>query len=229
VEEQDEMEGRVCVEPLRDVDDDAGDAGGKRKRRLLESRGGDPPRKKRRRRGWCLLVRSGSIHDGTRRGRGYRIDSARAPGHRAKAQERREPAPKANDVTVVPRGTTMSDVKARHFDQIPYYQGPNRIPGIKFHTAGRDLGVTAWGMNVLAIDPDCEGHPEHDHAKDGQEEVYVVLRGSGTLKAEAEETPLTVGTLVRVGPGQQRKLLPGPDGLVVLAIGATPGKAYVPR
>jgi uncharacterized cupin superfamily protein len=123
----------------------------------------------------------------------------------------------------------MSDVKAKHFEQIPYYQGPHRIPGIKFHTAGRDLGVTAWGMNVLAIDPGCEGHPLHDHAKDGQEEVYVVLRGSGTLKAESEETPLTVGTLVRVGPEQQRKLLPGPDGLVVLAIGATPGKAYAPR
>ena len=120
----------------------------------------------------------------------------------------------------------MVDVKAKHFDEIPYYQGSSMIPGIKFHMAGRDLGVTAWGMNVLAIDPDCSGHPEHDHARDGQEEVYVVLRGSGTLKAGTEETPLGVGTLVRVGPGQARKILPGPQGIVVLAVGATPGKAY---
>ncbi len=123
----------------------------------------------------------------------------------------------------------MTDVKAKHFEEIPYYQGSGAIPGIKFHTAGRELGVTAWGMNVLAIDPGCTGYPEHDHAKDGQEEVYVVLRGSGTIKAGAEETPLEVGVLVRVGPGQQRKILPGPQGIVVLAIGATPGRAYTPR
>jgi uncharacterized cupin superfamily protein len=123
----------------------------------------------------------------------------------------------------------MNDVKAKHFDEIPYYQGASAIPGIKFHTAGRDLGVTAWGMNVIEIEPGCAAYPEHDHAKDGQEEVYVVLRGSGTLKAGAEETSVSAGTLVRVGSGQQRKFLPGPDGIVVLAIGATPGKAYAPR
>lgn len=39
------------------------------------------------------------------------------------------------------------------------------IPGIKFHTAGRELGVTAWGMNVLRIDAGCMGHPEHDHQR----------------------------------------------------------------
>ena len=123
----------------------------------------------------------------------------------------------------------MSDVTARHFEEIPYYQGTNAIPGIKLHTAGRELGVSAWGMNVLEIDADCTDYPEHDHVKDGQEEVYVVLRGSGTMKNDAAETPLTAGMLVRVGPGQKRKILPGEGGIVVLALGATPGKAYAPR
>ena len=123
----------------------------------------------------------------------------------------------------------MPDVKAVHLDAIPYYKGQNAIPGIKFHTAGRELGVSAWGMNILSIDAGCTGYPEHDHAKDGQEEVYVVLRGSGTMKTGSEETPIQSGMLVRVGPGEQRKFLPGPEGLVVLAIGATPGKAYAPR
>lgn len=123
----------------------------------------------------------------------------------------------------------MAKLTAKRFDETPYYQGPNAIPGIRFHTAGRDLGVTAWGMNVLEIDAGCTGYPEHDHLKDGQEEVYVVIQGSGTLKTGDEETPLSVGTLVRVDPSQKRKLLPGPQGIVVLALGATPGKAYVPR
>jgi uncharacterized cupin superfamily protein len=123
----------------------------------------------------------------------------------------------------------MADVKAKRFDEIPHYEGPGAIPGIKFHSAGRELGVTAWGMNVLEIDAGCTGYPDHDHVKDGQEEVYVVLRGSGTLEASDEELALTPGTLVRVGPSQKRKILPGPEGVAVLAIGGTPGKAYPSR
>ena len=123
----------------------------------------------------------------------------------------------------------MTDVTAKHIDEIPYYQGKNAIPGVKFHFAGRDLGVSAWGMNVIAMEPGCVGYPEHDHTKDGQEEVYVVLRGGGTLKAGADETPVETGMLVRVGPGEQRKWLPGPQGIVLLALGGKPGEAYAPR
>jgi mannose-6-phosphate isomerase-like protein (cupin superfamily) len=123
----------------------------------------------------------------------------------------------------------MSDVKAKKLDEIPYYKGEHAIAGIKFRSAGRELGVTAWGMNVLEIDAGCTAYPEHDHVKDGQEEVYVVLRGSGTLDAGDEKTVVHAGTLVRVGPSQKRKITPGPDGIAVLAIGGTPGQAYSPR
>jgi uncharacterized cupin superfamily protein len=120
----------------------------------------------------------------------------------------------------------MGDVKAKRLDEVPYYEGENAIPGIKFRSAGRDLGVTAWGMNVLEIDAGCTAYPEHDHVKDGQEEVYVVLRGSGTLDAGDEQTVLAAGTLVRVGPSEKRKIVPGPEGIAVLAIGGTPGKPF---
>ncbi len=73
-------------------------------------------------------------------------------------------------------GMANSDFKAKVIGDIPHYQGPNAIRGIRFHTAGRDLGVTAWGMNVIDIEAGCTAYPEHDHAKDGQEEVYVVLK-----------------------------------------------------
>jgi len=112
---------------------------------------------------------------------------------------------------------------------VPFFTGPNAIPGIKFRSAGRELGVTAWGMNVIEIDPHVAQYPEHDHTKDGQEEVYVVLRGSATLKAGGQATPLSPGTLVRVGPSEKRHFTAGPDGVTLLAIGATPGKAYAPR
>jgi mannose-6-phosphate isomerase-like protein (cupin superfamily) len=131
--------------------------------------------------------------------------------------------------TIPDEEASMADVKAKTIDQIPYYQGPNAIPGIRFHSAGRELGVSAWGMNVLEIDAGCVAYPEHDHVKDGQEEVYVVLKGSGTIDAGGERTELAEGMLVRVGPSTRRKISPGAGGIVVLAIGATPGQAYSMR
>jgi uncharacterized cupin superfamily protein len=123
----------------------------------------------------------------------------------------------------------MADVTVKRVEEIDFYKGPNAIAGIKFHVAGRALGVTAWGMNILELAPGATGHPEHDHTRDGQEEVYVVLAGSGVLRVGDEEWPLTPGTLARCGPTARRKLLPGPGGVTVLALGATPGKRYEPR
>ena len=123
----------------------------------------------------------------------------------------------------------MADVTVKRVEDFEYYKGEYAIPGIRFCYAGRNLGVTAWGMNVLEMEPDCAGHPEHDHVKDGQEEVYVVLRGSATLHASGEEWRLEPGVLVRVGPQQKRKIVAGPEGATILAMGATPGKAYEPR
>ncbi len=123
----------------------------------------------------------------------------------------------------------MSDVQAKRIEEIDYYKGPNAIAGIRFRSAARALGVTAWGMSVLEVEPGCSAYPEHDHERDGQEEVYVVLRGSATLKVGSESRELGAGTLVRVGPKEKRKFLPGKDGVTLLAIGATPGKPYEPR
>ncbi len=117
----------------------------------------------------------------------------------------------------------------KEISELGYYQGEHAIPGIRFKYAAKDLGVTAWGMNVLEIDAGCTAYPEHDHVKDEQEEVYVVLKGDGVLQSGNEKIELKPGTMVRVGPTEKRKLLPGSNGITVLALGATPGKAYQPR
>ncbi len=123
----------------------------------------------------------------------------------------------------------MGDVLVKRIDELEYYTGPNAIPGIRFRRAAKALGITAWGMNVLELEPGATGYPEHDHTKDGQEEVYVVLRGTATLQADEERVALEPGMLARVGPRQRRKMIPGPQGVTLLALGATPGKAYEPR
>lgn len=123
----------------------------------------------------------------------------------------------------------MSDVTVKRLEEIEPYSGPKAIAGMRIRPAGRTLGVSAWGMNVIEIDAGCERYPEHDHLKDGQEEVYVLLRGSATVHAADKQWALRPGALVRVGPTTRRKFVPGPEGATLLAIGATPGKAYEPR
>ncbi|HWE24531.1 MAG TPA: cupin domain-containing protein [Myxococcales bacterium] len=123
----------------------------------------------------------------------------------------------------------MADVTVKRIDDIDWYKGPNAIANMRFRPAARALGVTAWGMSVIEIEPGCDRYPEHDHSRDGQEEVYVLLRGSATLRTPEQEWQLETGDAVRVGPGVKRKWLPGPSGVMLLALGATPGKAYEPR
>ncbi len=121
----------------------------------------------------------------------------------------------------------MEGIARRTIEQIEAYQGPHEIPGVRFRHARRELGVTAFGINVIEIDPHCSGYPEHDHVADGQEEVYVVLDGAAELVVDGEPLgSVERGTLVRVAPNRRRQFVTGESGITLLAIGNTPGQAY---
>lgn len=120
----------------------------------------------------------------------------------------------------------MADTVVKNVTDIAPYEGPNQIAGIRFRPARRALGVTAWGMNVIELDPHCEAYPEHDHAHDGQEEVYVVLEGSAELHADGATTQVRQGDLVCVPPSVTRKFVTRDATVRLLAIGGTPGQAY---
>jgi mannose-6-phosphate isomerase-like protein (cupin superfamily) len=92
--------------------------------------------------------------------------------------------------------------------------------------AGSELGVKSFGLQVFDFPPNFEHYPEHDHASDGQEEVYAVLSGSAEFEVDGERVPIDSGRIVRVPAGVRRKLLPGPDGVRILAIGGYPDKQY---
>lgn len=92
--------------------------------------------------------------------------------------------------------------------------------------AGSELGVESFGLQVLDFPAGFEHYPAHDHAEDGQEEVYVVLAGSAGFEIAGDRVDADTGTLLRVGPGTMRNLVPGPDGVRILAIGCVPGGAY---
>lgn len=95
-----------------------------------------------------------------------------------------------------------------------------------FKRARAELGVESFGLQIIDMPPNYENYPEHDHSEDGQEEVYVVLRGGGEIEIEGERSSLDPDHVARVGPGVKRKVWPGPDGIRLLIIGGVPGGTY---
>jgi uncharacterized cupin superfamily protein len=100
-------------------------------------------------------------------------------------------------------------------------------PGGAVRFVRRELGVEAFGINWFEIPPGMEGR-EHDERESGQEEVNVIIEGSGVYRVDGEEIPVRVGTFVRFDPETTRQLVAGPDGLTMIAIGARRG-SYEPR
>jgi quercetin dioxygenase-like cupin family protein len=88
--------------------------------------------------------------------------------------------------------------------------------------AKQALGLEQTGISLQRIKPGQRLPFGHVHAV--QEEIYVVLAGSGRLKVDDEIVPLD-GPLdaVRVAPKAWRGVEAGPDGLELLAYGAPTG------
>jgi hypothetical protein len=132
----------------------------------------------------------------------------------------------------------VADVTHVRVDELDAIEG--FFEGIAFHKAAAGLGVSSFGISIIDLAPGAEDYPEHDHSQEGiggrmfakrpeqlgQEEVYIALRGSGTVEADGERYPLDRDHLVRLGPAVKRKVTPGPDGLRLLALGGRPGEAY---
>ena len=100
-------------------------------------------------------------------------------------------------------------------------------PGGAVRFVRRELGVEAFGVNWFDIAPDMEG-VEHNEESSGQEEVNVIVRGSGVYRIEDEEVPFSAGMIFRFDPETTRQPVAGPDGFTMVAIGARRG-SYEPR
>ena len=134
----------------------------------------------------------------------------------------------------------MTDVAHMRIDELDAIEG--FFEGFKFHRARAELGVTSFGMAIIDMPPEATDYPEHDHSAEGiggrmfekrpgqlgQEEVYIALGGSGEVEVDGDRYQLDPEHVIRVGPSSKRKLLPGPQGMRLLAIGGVPGEAFDP-
>ena len=100
-------------------------------------------------------------------------------------------------------------------------------PGGAVRFVRRELGVLAFGVNWFDIAPNGQG-PEHDEVDTGQEEVSVVIAGSGRWRVDGDEVPARHGSVIRFDRDATRQAFAGPGGMTFVSIGARRG-SYEPR
>ena len=109
--------------------------------------------------------------------------------------------------------------------------------GARWHPVRRHFGIEGFGIAASGADAGAElivphtelgNDPEAEYVS-GQEEVYFVVKGSGTMRLDGDEVELRAGRFLRVDADSTRMPVAGPDGLEFLTIGAPlEGNPYTP-
>jgi uncharacterized cupin superfamily protein len=81
-----------------------------------------------------------------------------------------------------------------------------------------ELGAESIGISLQRIKPGKRGSFAHRHQQD--EEIYVVVAGSGRALVDGAIVELAPWTALRVAPASTRAFEAGDDGLEFLAFGA---------
>ena len=110
---------------------------------------------------------------------------------------------------------TLTNIKQDLDDIGQAFDGP---PDLEFRAATKALELENSALSYQRVPPGYRFPYGHTHAT--QEEVYVVLRGSGRMKLNDEIVELEEWDAVRVPHGMWRGYEAGPDGLEILVIGA---------
>ena len=113
----------------------------------------------------------------------------------------------------------------KHVDEFEEMEGSG---GATWRLARKTLEAEAFGFNIVDIDAGGQ-IPAHNHSKDDQEEVYVILEGEGILVAGDEEYPAPAGTFCRLAPEVNRTIRNRSDApLRALVIGVPVKSGYEP-
>ena len=78
------------------------------------------------------------------------------------------------------------------------------------------LDCANLGVSVLDVEAGWSGMA-HDHADDGEEEVYVLVDGAATVTVEDETVSMATGDALRVDPEATRRIDAEADSLFVIA------------
>jgi mannose-6-phosphate isomerase-like protein (cupin superfamily) len=91
-------------------------------------------------------------------------------------------------------------------------------PDLEARFGRKHLDSQHLGVSYFRYAPGARSPIGHSHRE--QEEAYVVVSGSGLVRLDDEIVELGEWDVVRVAPAVVRGFEGGPDGLVLIAIGA---------
>ena len=100
-------------------------------------------------------------------------------------------------------------------DFAPKFGMPSEL---KAHFPKRELDCEIGAVGLERLAPGFRQPFGHRHKT--QEELYVVVSGSGRLKLDDEIVDVRQWDVIRVAPPVMRNFEAGPDGIEVLAFGA---------
>jgi len=102
---------------------------------------------------------------------------------------------------------------------------------IRFMKARAELGLNSFGLQLEEFPQNTgeDAYQEHSHAKDGQDEVYLCLSGTGEIQVDDQDwTQFGPGTFIKVDPESTRKFRTE-QGMQLLAISAPQDSGYQPQ
>jgi quercetin dioxygenase-like cupin family protein len=109
----------------------------------------------------------------------------------------------------------MADWTKRNFEEITD-RSPAELP-IRWLFSRNEVGSTQVGVSRFSYEPGARMPFGHRHGV--QEEVYVVVAGSGRAKLEDEIIDVGQWDVVRVAPQVIRSFEAGPDGMELICVG----------
>ncbi|HEX2304460.1 MAG TPA: cupin domain-containing protein [Gaiella sp.] len=112
-------------------------------------------------------------------------------------------------------GYTKKNLETDVENQAPNFGMPAEMEARFARSA---LGGETLGLSLVKLAPGFRIPFGHKHS--GQEEVYVVLRGSARVKVEDEFVQLGERDAIRFEKDTMRAVEAGPDGVEYLAFGA---------
>lgn len=110
---------------------------------------------------------------------------------------------------------TLRNLKEDLEDVGSKFDGP---ADLEFRLATQALELERSGLGYQRVPPGYRFPYGHTHHR--QEEIYVVVGGSGRMKLDDEIVDIRKWDAVRVSPGTWRGYEAGPEGLEILVIGA---------
>jgi mannose-6-phosphate isomerase-like protein (cupin superfamily) len=93
----------------------------------------------------------------------------------------------------------------------------DRGPGLEARFGRKHMSSQHLGVSFFRYGPGFRAPFGHRHHE--QEEAYVIVKGSGRMKADEEVVELAEWDVIRVAPEVVRAFEGGPDGMEMIAVG----------